>query len=146
MENSAARTGCLPAIATLLLSTLPCIGQTTLKEVLSWLPADTESVVGENGPFALPDFDSPPPDLRQPELPVAELERQTRMLAVGLFGLKNGGLQKSPEKQICDSRFGRITSFQTARKPRRNALRGLRNPGFWPRDHSGPRLIPEECR
>jgi len=90
----AARTRCLPAIAALLLSTLPCVGQTTLKDVLSWLPADTESVVGENGPFALPDFDSPPPDLRQPELPVAEVERQTRMLAVGLFGLKNGGLQK----------------------------------------------------
>lgn len=82
--------------AVLLLSTLPCFGQTTLKEILSWLPPDTESVVGANGPFPLPDLDElGPGDLRQPELSVAELEMRTRTLALGLFGFKNGGLQKN---------------------------------------------------
>src|SRR5208283_5297690 len=81
--------------AVLLLSTLPCVGQTTLKEILSWLPPDTESVVGANGLFPLPDLDElGPGDLRKPELPVAELEMRTRGLALGLFGFKNGGLQK----------------------------------------------------
>jgi hypothetical protein len=84
--------------AALLLSTLSCVGQTTLKEVLSWLPPDTESVVGANGPFSLPDHDElSPGDLRQPELPVAELELRARTLVLGLFGFKNGGLQKDLE-------------------------------------------------
>jgi len=56
--------------AALLLSTLSCVGQTTLKEVLSWLPPDTETVIGANGPFPLPNLDElGSGDLRRPELP-----------------------------------------------------------------------------
>jgi hypothetical protein len=80
--------------AFLWMSAISCVGQTTLKELLSWLPPDTESVVGENGPFPLPDLDAlGPGDLRQPELPIAELELRTRTLGLSLLGFKNGGLQ-----------------------------------------------------
>jgi hypothetical protein len=89
-------------LVVLFLSTLPCTcqpragsRQTTLKEVLSWLPDDTETVIGENGPFALPDFDGLDGNRSErPELQLGELEARLRVLPLGLFGLRNGGLQQ----------------------------------------------------
>ncbi len=95
-------------IAVLLLGTLRCVGQTTdqqprsgsrqtaLKEVLSWLPGDTETVIGANGPFPLPDFEKPDGnDSEREELSSADLELRMRVLPVGLFAFKSGGLQKA---------------------------------------------------
>src|SRR5690242_7891675 len=94
-------------MAALLLCTLPSLGQTTdkrpqpgsrstaLKEVLSWLPDDTETVIGANGPFPVPDFDRlGSRNSRPPELSSAELEIRMRILPLSLFGFKNGGLRE----------------------------------------------------
>jgi hypothetical protein len=94
-------------IATLFLCAIPCISQirakqpqptsqqTGLKEVLSWLPDDTETVIGANGPLPLPDFDRlRGDDSGQPQLSSAELEQRMRILPLGLFGLRNGGLRE----------------------------------------------------
>jgi len=65
--------------------------QPTLNQVLGWLPVDTETVLGANGPFAwdpkaLSD-DSPP----QERLTATELEMQSRMFPLTLLNFKNGG-------------------------------------------------------
>jgi hypothetical protein len=98
----------VPRILTaLFLCTLACAGQatnkqrqpssreTTLEDVLSWLPSDTETVIGTNGPFPFPDFDRLEGTARQPELTPVELDLRMRFLPLGLFGLKNGDLQKA---------------------------------------------------
>src|SRR5713226_3267259 len=60
--------------------------QTAVKEVLSWLPQDTETIIGANGPLPLPDFDQlNGNNSRQPQLPSAELELRMRILPLGLF-------------------------------------------------------------
>src|SRR5579863_127143 len=66
--------------------------QPNLNQVLSWLPVDTETVLGANGPFgwdpeALSNG-SPP----QERLAATELEMQSRMFPLGLLNFKNGGL------------------------------------------------------
>jgi hypothetical protein len=65
--------------------------QTTLNQVLSWLPPDTETVIGANGPFPLPDLDAL---ANAPNAPPSDMEWQRRMesLPLFLFDLKNGGL------------------------------------------------------
>ena len=99
----------LSCIATVLLIGAPLCGgqatgkqppssprQTTLKEVLSWLPGDTETIIGANGPFLLPNRDaSGDNDSEQAKLRPAQLELQMHALPLGLFSLKNGDLQKS---------------------------------------------------
>jgi hypothetical protein len=65
--------------------------QSAVNQVLSWLPVDTETVVGANGPFA---WD---PKVHAGALPLqervstAELETQSRLLPLALLTLKNGG-------------------------------------------------------
>lgn len=93
-------------IAVLLLSTLLGSGQDTarrspsgshqpkLKEVLSWLPEDTESIIGMNGPFPLPDLTAQSSWNRSERLS-AQLEVLMRRWPLFLLRLKNGGLQKS---------------------------------------------------
>lgn len=58
----------------------------TFDGILSWLPADTETVIGMNGPFQLPDFreDSGSNDLAP--------EAQARALGLGLARFKNAAL------------------------------------------------------
>ncbi len=64
-------------------------------DALSWLPADTETVIGSEGPFDISDLaaSSDGDNDREPTLP--ELEKQARNLPLGLFGLKNGHLAES---------------------------------------------------
>ena len=65
--------------------------QPNLNQVLSWLPVDTETVLGANGPFAWDpkalSNDSP----AQERLTATELEMQSRMFPLGLLNFKNGG-------------------------------------------------------
>lgn len=66
----------------------------TLNQVLGWLPADTETVLGANGPFSwnpkdLSD-DAPPQETLTP----AELATQSRMFPLTLLNFKNGGLDQ----------------------------------------------------
>jgi hypothetical protein len=68
--------------------------QPTLDEVLSWLPGDTETIIAANGPFPVPDFDASSADKSlQRELTLRELALRTKMFALGLYALKNGGLK-----------------------------------------------------
>jgi hypothetical protein len=97
---------CSCTMVAVLVSTLQSFAQATdkqpqtssrtvaVKEVLSWLPGDTETVVAANGPFPFPDFDSLERNDSEQQLPFSELEARMRSLPLGLFDLKNGGLAK----------------------------------------------------
>src|SRR5713101_241108 len=68
--------------------------QVTVSRALSWLPADTETVIGASGPFLFPDLAgvSAP---TSGELSTTELEVRTYLnLPLFLFALKNGGLRE----------------------------------------------------
>ena len=101
------RSSCI--IGGLFLCTFICAGQTaakkpvaqpTLAQVLSWLPADTETVMGANGPFPLPDLSALGGNPGQTELSIAELELRTRALPLTLFNFKNGGLSQALKGKI----------------------------------------------
>jgi hypothetical protein len=55
-------------------------GRMTAKELLSWLPDDTETVIAANGPFAVPDFAGLEWNDSEQQLPLAELEARMRSL------------------------------------------------------------------
>lgn len=65
--------------------------QSNLNQVLSWLPVDTETVLGANGPFAWDPkaLSNDPPS--QERLAATELEMQSRMFPLTLLNFKNGG-------------------------------------------------------
>lgn len=74
-----------------------------VEQALSWLPADTESVVAANGPFPFPDLQMEDDDARdnangaQPTAPpseAAEIQNLFRSLPLSLFGMF--GTKKSP--------------------------------------------------
>ncbi len=64
----------------------------SLNQVLSWLPVDTETVLGSNGPFAWDpkSLSSDPP--AHERLTATELEFRSRMFPLALLNFKNGGL------------------------------------------------------
>ncbi len=66
--------------------------QPDVNQVLNWLPVDTETVLGANGPFAwVPSTASNHlPNLEL--LTTTELETQTRAVPLTLLNFKNGGL------------------------------------------------------
>ena len=72
----------------------PSSHQTTLKKALSWLPADTETVIVANGPFAFPILDGPTDHSPRLELSSTELELGMRDLPLWLFSMKNGDLRE----------------------------------------------------
>jgi hypothetical protein len=74
----------------------------TVSQVLSWLPADTEAVIGATGPFSFPD---PAAIAATPsgELSAAELAVRAQFnLPLFLFRLKNGGLRESLKDKKVD--------------------------------------------
>ena len=90
----------------LLLCAVSCVCQTSpkqptasrkplLDQALAWLPADTETIIGVNGPYPLPDLgaESQQNDTEEVELRSTELELRVKTFALGLLLLKNGGLQ-----------------------------------------------------
>jgi hypothetical protein len=66
--------------------------QPNLNQVLSWLPVDTETLLGANGPFVWDPkaLSNDPPS--QERLTPTELEMQSRMFPLTLLNFKNGGL------------------------------------------------------
>ena len=66
--------------------------QPNLNQVLSWLPVDTETVLGANGPFAWDPTALSNDSASQERLSAKELEMQSRMFPLGLLNFKNGGL------------------------------------------------------
>src|SRR5580704_5414569 len=65
--------------------------QPNLNQVLNWLPVDTETVLGANGPFAWDPKALSNDSLSQGRLSAKELEMQSRMFPLGLLNFKNGG-------------------------------------------------------
>jgi hypothetical protein len=74
-----------------------------VEQALSWLPADTESVVAANGPFPFPDLQMEDDDARDkatdarpaaPPSEAAEIQERFRSLPLSLFGMF--GSKKSP--------------------------------------------------
>jgi len=67
------------------------------KQVLSWLPADTETLLTAKGPFHLPNFQVRREDYADHKLQAQELRQAFQGLTVGLFAFGNGGLGKRLE-------------------------------------------------
>ncbi|HEY3744174.1 MAG TPA: hypothetical protein VGL53_30220 [Bryobacteraceae bacterium] len=88
---------CTPILT--IVAILVCAAQSSavaqqLNQVLTWLPDDTETVLGANGPFPWEDpralLSAAPPNERV----AAELDMQFRMLPFMLLIFKNGGLSE----------------------------------------------------
>jgi hypothetical protein len=84
-------------------SSLVCSAQTsplmsgslpaTVGQVLSWLPADAETILVANQPFAMPGFKHYDADEPSRESSPAELTEMFELLPLSLFELKDGLLQ-----------------------------------------------------
>lgn len=73
----------------------PLPRRVALSSVLSWLPVDTEVVIGASGSFPFPDL-ARIPDPPSGELSPVELALRTQSnLPLSLFQLSNGGLKES---------------------------------------------------
>jgi hypothetical protein len=66
--------------------------QPNLNQVLTWLPFDTETVLGANGPFAWDPKSLSNDSPSKEHLTATELETHSRMFPLGLLNFKNGGL------------------------------------------------------
>jgi hypothetical protein len=71
------------------------VGPETM-EVLSWLPADTETFISARGPFVFPSSESKRQDYADGDrrIEAHELREVFQGLALGPLGLNNGGLEK----------------------------------------------------
>jgi hypothetical protein len=65
---------------------------TRVGEVLSWFPADTETILVANKPFAMPRFKPYDPQ-RESEISLTDLPEMFELLPLSLFELKDGLLQ-----------------------------------------------------
>jgi hypothetical protein len=72
-------------------------GRIDLKRVLSWLPADTETLLVANGPFWMSNFQIGGEDYKNGGVPSEELGKQFEGLTLGLFNSKNSLLEKHLE-------------------------------------------------
>ncbi len=66
----------------------------TLSAALSWLPADTESLIVANGPFVLPQSKDAEEETKSRLLSKKEIREQFESLPIGLVGLQAGLLEK----------------------------------------------------
>jgi hypothetical protein len=72
-------------------------GPIDLERVLSWLPADTETLQVANGPFWMSSFRIGQLDDSNHEVTIEELQKHFEGLALGLFGSSKGLLEKRLE-------------------------------------------------
>ena len=70
-----------------------------LKRVLSWLPADTETVSVANGPFWMSNFQIGQDDYKNRELTTEELKKHFEGLTLQLFNSGKGLLEKNLEHE-----------------------------------------------
>jgi hypothetical protein len=83
------------------------------KQVLSWLPASTETLLTAKGPFHLPNFQVRREDYADHKLQAQELRQAFQGLTVTLFAFGNGGLRNQLEgKKILFAAEG-SRSFRT---------------------------------
>jgi len=68
-----------------------------VQRVLSWLPADTETLLVANGPFWMSNFQIGGEDTQNREVPSRELEKHFEGLTLALFNFRNGVLEKHLE-------------------------------------------------
>jgi len=73
---------------------------TTLSFALSWLPADTETLIVANGPFSMPSPDTKTDETRSRLLSNEELSQQFEVLPIGLVGLPEGLLKKLNGRKV----------------------------------------------
>jgi len=74
-------------------------GQIDLEKVLSWFPADTETLQVANGPLWMSNFMIGQHDYKNHEIKSEELEKQFDGLTLGLFGSGKGVLERHLEGQ-----------------------------------------------
>jgi hypothetical protein len=72
-------------------------GTTDLERVLSWLPADTETLLVANGPFWMSNFRLGQESYKNHDVTIEELEKQFEGLTLGLFNSGKGLLEKHLE-------------------------------------------------
>jgi hypothetical protein len=65
-----------------------------IEEMLSWLPADTESVIAASGPFVMPERREGSNGTQVSETSEHEVQDTFRELPLALFGVKKGLLDK----------------------------------------------------
>jgi hypothetical protein len=75
-------------------SPTPAVEDHIVQQVLSWLPADTETVIAANGPFLLPKLKQEGRGTVGLEKSDQEIENTFKDLTLGLFGFKDGILEK----------------------------------------------------
>jgi hypothetical protein len=68
----------------------PASSSQLVQKVLTWFPADTETVIVANGPFVMPDFKRDSDETKNSEDTDLEIERDFRSFPIGLFGFQNG--------------------------------------------------------
>jgi hypothetical protein len=125
----------LGAVAAVVLCAIPCLGQrtdkvpparppaTALKQMLSWLPDDTETVISANGPFSFPDFDLlSRDDPSTSKTTSADLERRMGWLPLGLFWIQERRYFRACEGQNCHACHRGFSTFQAARWAWRNDI------------------------
>jgi hypothetical protein len=66
----------------------------TLPMALSWLPADTETLIVANGPFVMPQRQNAEDDTKSRLLSLKEIRETFESLPLGLVGLQQGVLEK----------------------------------------------------
>src|SRR6266436_3604879 len=66
------------------------------QRVLSWLPADTETLLVANGPFWMSSFQTEQ-DHSDHQMQPQDIQKAFQQLTLGLFALKNGVLEKRLE-------------------------------------------------
>jgi len=73
---------------------IPSAPSQLVEQALSWLPADTETVVAANGPFLLPELKPGADQTQSAEQSDHEVEDTFKSLPLGLLGFKHGLLVK----------------------------------------------------
>jgi hypothetical protein len=71
--------------------------KTDLERALSWLPADTETLLVSNGPFWMSNFQTGQDSYTNHDVTTEELEKQFEGLTLGLFNTGKGLLEKHLE-------------------------------------------------
>jgi len=70
------------------------VPQQLVQEALSWLPADTETVIAANGPFPMPELQQEGDETERRKETSDEVEEAFERIPLSLFGFKHGQMVK----------------------------------------------------